>query len=344
MKTKKYIITLQPLGNYFFGGENTFGEDSGDSYKYFARSETMPQAGTLIGMLRYEILRRSGALDGKVPRNQWKGLIGAQSFSLTTFLNSDTQFNFGLISAISPVFLSDGLGKYYTPMPADHNISYNKKNGRSYYAGEIRQHTVHLDNFTPKTYLNKKGWIDTGGQELKETPFIFSERPGIIKNENYKTKDDEECYYKQQVVSLKNGFRFIFQLETPTDNALFEKEKDCFVNMGADRSMFAMHITPCETNFSLTEQFSNLSKTNRCLLLGDTYLPAHTCVDFIWGDSKNFRSIESLTSEEHSWKRPKKSILYHLLKPGGTIYGDKQAIEKLLNMEALRKAGFNYYV
>lgn len=345
MNTQKYIIRLQPLGSYFFGGEDTFGEGFGKTYKYLANSEIMPQAGTLIGMLRYEILRRSGALDGKVPREKWPELIGEQSFSIDAALSTKESFNFGLISAISPVFLCDNNGQYYTPMPMDRDTIYNKEKGRSYYAGHIREHVVGLEKFDPKTYRHGEKWVDTKGQPMENSPFIFSERPGIIKNENYRKKDDEDSYHKQKVVSLRKGFGFVFQLETPADHALFDEERKCFVNMGADRSMFAMSIEPCTNTFSLTAQFSALADDKRCLLLGDTFLPEQiSCADFIWGEMKNSRSILSKTSETHSWNCPKKSDLFHLLKPGCTIYGDKQSIEECLNIENLRIAGLNHCI
>lgn len=344
MNTKKYIIRLKPLGSYFFGGENTFGEGTGDSYNYFARSETMPQTSTIIGMLRYEILRRSGALDSKVSQDQWSGLIGEQSFSLDAALRPDTPTSFGLISAVSPVFLSDGQGKYYTPMPLDQGILYNKVKGRSYYSGCERPHAVVFGDFNPKTYANWLHWVDGEGNVLQESPFIFSERPGIVKNESFRKQNDDECYYKQEVVSLAKGFGFVFLFETTADNKLFDEERQCFVRLGADCSMFSMDIDPCDGAFSFAEYFSALHRDGRFLLLGDTYMPEKTGADFIWGESKSFRSILSTTKEAHSWNRPDKSALFHLLKPGGVVYGEKEAVEKLLKSDNLQKAGLNHYV
>lgn len=344
MDTKKYIIKLTPLGRYFFGGENTFGEGKGKSYNYFACSETMPQVSSIIGMLRYEILRRSGALDRHIAQEQWHTIIGEQSFSLDDMLCSDKPVVFGLISAISPVFLCDNEGRFYTPMPLDQGISYNKESGRSYYSGYRRSHTVMLDNFDHKKYCNWKQWVDEKGDALPASPFLFSSRPGIIKNEEFRESGNDEAYYKQEVVSLRKGFGFAFIFETPLDNKLFDCDRQCFVKLGADNSIFAMTVEPCERDFTFAKYFSALGNEDRCLLLGDAYLPTKTGTDFIWADSKNFRSISSKTSEQHSWKRPQKSLLFHLLKPGGVVFGDKVSIEKLLTMERLQRVGLNHYV
>lgn len=344
MDTKRYIIKLTPLGSYFFGGENTFGEGKGKSYNYFASSETMPQVSTIMGMLRYEILRRSGGLDGVVPQKDWHTLIGEQSFSLEHILSSADPVSFGLISSISPVFLCDSDGGYYTPMPLDQGITYNKVGGRSYYSGSIRPHVVMLDNFDHKFYDNYRQWVDRQGRALSSSPFIFSSRPGIIKNEKFRVSGDDEAYYKQEVVSLQKGFGFAFIFETPESTSYFDSEQTCFVRLGADNSMFAMSIEACESGFSFTGYFSALARDGRCLLLGDAYLPEKTDMDFIWADSKDFRSITSKTTEEHSWACPQKSLLYHLLKPGGVIYGDKASVVAQLNVECLQRVGLNHFV
>ena len=49
------LIQLAPLSDFFFGGEATFGQ--GQNQHYFVRSNPWPQQTTLLGMLRYELLK-----------------------------------------------------------------------------------------------------------------------------------------------------------------------------------------------------------------------------------------------------------------------------------------------
>lgn len=60
-KTYKYIVRLTPVGSYFFGGETTFGD--GKNQNYLVRSCILPQVSAVLGVLRYEILRRNNLLE-----------------------------------------------------------------------------------------------------------------------------------------------------------------------------------------------------------------------------------------------------------------------------------------
>ena len=90
-----YRIQLTPLDTLFFGGENTFGQDSGANY--FAQSNRFPQQTTLLGVLRHQILMQNDAFpltnDNKEKATQ---LIGAHSFDV----NAHNQF--GSIKSLSP--------------------------------------------------------------------------------------------------------------------------------------------------------------------------------------------------------------------------------------------------
>lgn len=65
--SKKYKITLTPVDKFFFGGDMTFqvGTNEKDSFNeqfssYIIRSAMFPQQTSLLGMLRFLILRNSG--------------------------------------------------------------------------------------------------------------------------------------------------------------------------------------------------------------------------------------------------------------------------------------------
>ena len=107
----KYQITLTPIDRFFFGGDMTFqvGKDEKDDFNeryssYIIRSLMYPQQTSLLGMLRFLILRNAGEdvfKDGKiVDKSKAKALIGGKSFSV----NSGHEENdFGMIKSLTHI-------------------------------------------------------------------------------------------------------------------------------------------------------------------------------------------------------------------------------------------------
>ena len=95
-----FLIKLQPLDRFFFGGDVTFGQNNED---YFVRSLKYPQQTTLLGMLRYILLLQNDLLDEKGKVKDYKkanNLIGTDSFDP----NEQGQ-SFGVIQNLSPIFI-----------------------------------------------------------------------------------------------------------------------------------------------------------------------------------------------------------------------------------------------
>ncbi|MBK9227474.1 MAG: hypothetical protein IPL67_10580 [Ignavibacteria bacterium] len=100
-KTDKKLIKLYPYERFFFGGENTFGENNTN---YMVRSEFFPQQTSLLGLLRYQILLKAGDdifKDNRIiDKDGAAKLIGEKSFDPTS------TNDFKKIKCISPVFVS----------------------------------------------------------------------------------------------------------------------------------------------------------------------------------------------------------------------------------------------
>ena len=79
----EHLITLEPMGPYFFGGERTFGFGRKNYQKapYYIVSETIPSQPTLFGALRYIILSRNNALWGQPNESRAEAFVGKESFS-----------------------------------------------------------------------------------------------------------------------------------------------------------------------------------------------------------------------------------------------------------------------
>lgn len=70
---KKYRVELKPLEPYFFAGEKSFGfgKKKKQSYNnYFIRSELFPTQTTLLGTIRYLILKKYNLLTTKDYSNE----------------------------------------------------------------------------------------------------------------------------------------------------------------------------------------------------------------------------------------------------------------------------------
>lgn len=103
------LIELTPLTDFFFGGEATFGQDA--NRHYFVRSNLWPQQTSLLGMLRYELLKSEPKAfdlgqDKVTNKAEAAELIGLHGFD---GLHDES---FGIIDGLSPVFL---LGPDDTP-------------------------------------------------------------------------------------------------------------------------------------------------------------------------------------------------------------------------------------
>lgn len=349
----KYLIEFKPLDRYFFGGEITFGEGQ-DSANYFAKSNFMPQSSTIIGTLRYEILRQKQLLNYE-SADSVKDYIGENSFSIDRALK-EKPVTFGILSNISPLFIADKHTGYYTAMPLDYNIKLAIGNGKCYYSGKRTEQCIELNNYDPKTYDNYLHWINPDKQKLADVlkqrypneeqrilqeVYTVSEQIGIIKD---KTKEeDKNAFFKQQLITLHPDLSFVCTVETT--GPLMTGES--VVYMGANRSIFKMSIQDTELDFSSpfpTNYFYNLHQYDRLLLLGDAYITDALKENalFIWGESNCFRNIESTIDKKISWSLPKKSDLFHLLPRGSVIYGEK--IAQHLTIKNLQNAGMNIYL
>ena len=193
-KTYKYIVRLTPVGSYFFGGETTFGD--GKNQNYLVRSCILPQVSAVLGVLRYEILRRNnlletGAENDAEIKEKWPEYIG-KPFNIETPAAS-----YGQIKEISPIFMerkSDGV--LFTPCPADlgYEVTFGNDEKVSYFGKEIPQPLITKQGTNTfcdfKQYDNWKKWIGTDRKTIDaDKIFINDERVGINKLDSSSDRD-----------------------------------------------------------------------------------------------------------------------------------------------------------
>lgn len=272
----KYLITLKPLTPFFFGGENTFGEGK---INYFARSNYLPQQTTILGMLRHELLIQNDLIGTDPKTNDWKSLIGENSFQK---INNQFVNDFGAIKNISPVFLSNG-EVHYTSQALDWAYcevdNGNKKNNCSIKEKHIAPLFVDFkqinDGFVifnnsaepipvleanMKPYDPKYGlvslWVSHDGKTLRqwdyENPDEFDNTIGFkngffIKHEQVgihrkisKKRDEEGDFYKQVYYKIVENFCFAFFLDLELPTGIIFDSR--IITMAGERSVFQMTV------------------------------------------------------------------------------------------------------
>ena len=261
MSNKIYLCTLKPISKFFFGGERTFGDEEETKTNYLVHSNAFPQQTTILGMLRFELLKQnkptlllpiSSANEADVITT-----IGKESFKI-----AEIGQTFGYIEKISPLFICkrDEILRF---APRD-NVRYTNKKGELV----VNEQLEFTNNSTSKAFLfgmdktlelpviekfNHKHqyqphFIATDGnsipfkydKETKEGIFISDSQIGIKKGEN---KKDSKGFYKQFYYRMNKEFTFGFYLETSQSIT----EQQSIVFMGADKSAFVLTISDANT-------------------------------------------------------------------------------------------------
>lgn len=278
-----YLIKLFPIGKFFFGGDMTFSvgmtvpknEDNNLSEKdikqvefnsrysnYIIKSEKFPQQTTLLGMLRFLLLRNNKSLfsDNQIVSDK-KGeiakLIGQSSF---TSQNDGSENNYGKIKKISPCFLMfhDDI---YTRLPMDYGLEkivlsndQSKSNVCYYNDKKLNLSTIiaKTDNENrPIYYSAKEGGIpnyycsNIANSSIFEEDEIFikDQRIGISRNIDTGITEDN-ALFKQVNYRLADGYCFALYASIDEDILSYSNE---IVSLGADSSQFSIKIEKLDT-------------------------------------------------------------------------------------------------
>ena len=367
---KKYMVRLTPVETYFFGGEATFGDDT--KQNYYVRSNRLPQVSTLIGMLRYEVLRQKNLLYSynedktKLPdkKSKIKDAVGEVGFVM-----DENVSHYGIIQKISPLFIENRkLKKFYTPLPLDFGINVHEDssfqmscvdlsepigNGNDTECNNVGYACTAMkaEGFDAKEYDNYLYWVDNENNKVSADEIFYQkEQVGITKTVQDPTDvseawDDSNAFYKQITYGLHADYGFAFTMTVSEDI----KQVSTKVFMGGNRSVFKMEITELtedeEKNYgdSFCNYFGPLHKKGRYMLLGDAYFSNEELyeIPFLWAQSQCNRYIVKRYDSGVDWKKPVKTdILFRLLTRGGVIYTEELPESK----EYLTNVGLNIFI
>lgn len=372
MKTKTFRFILTPLDTVFFGDEK-----SPFKQEYFQSSKYLPQQTGVLGLIRYEALRRAGLLGMK--HDLWEKLIGAKSF------NGTPDQEFGIIKEIGPVHihLKDEMGQdrllYPLKDPAHLEINPIDDVRSNYGDGtvELKQITLFksgIKSYDPKerdyfelifSDLNELNFKALNTEDstfekahgfskplLKNIDGIFWKdlRPGITKN--YKGVPNDEGFYKTEFLRMMSGFSYSFTA-TIAENELLGLDKwetSAVLRFGGDRSLYKMRIQEAQTLIS--------GSGNVFILISDAMVSKNIynhCASVVT-DVQHFRNIQTESKAGEKWhKRPgyqinQEGIGSHTLLKHGSILianGEDEARkieEEIQNNKAFRKIGYNQFI
>ncbi|MHB8581516.1 MAG: type III-B CRISPR module-associated Cmr3 family protein [Ignavibacteriaceae bacterium] len=269
--TETYLITFKPVGRFYFGTSRSFADD------FFARSSRFPTQTTILGTLRYNLLKARNLLDNllRYPReinDEVKNLTGESEMkNISDEINSKNYF--GIIKKISPVFIchqpNDLLfpHNFYFPVPYDVIYVRDKDGSKTIIGIEQIRFSRNMDNNNLITsvviktkeqpaellggnifwdsYLNKKHLSLVNTLKYNDV-FIEDSQPGIERGigleSNRKTLNEK--YYIKKDFRMQKDFSFgviVHFKEAPP----IESE-DVF--LGGERSLFRMMLTKIDNN------------------------------------------------------------------------------------------------
>lgn len=342
----RYQVTLKPIDWFFFGGEQTF--DNGTSQSFVAHSNYYPQQTSLLGMVRYQLLKQADLLSvlekqlSEEEKQKSKQLIGGSSFSL----DAKGKQQFGAIIGLSSVYIQHR-GKVLLPTPFTFGtrLFFLKEEGRMCIGNTIIEGTPHLtDDSIFDYYKNPERLIDAEGNIfLINDLYTSTMQIGITKAQD--GDDNEKGFFKQETLRFcDDDTRFIFYLELADGLSLYEDN----VFIGAQRSCFKMDVDTNEDALFIPSH-----PNHSILICSPTFIydidALNDCCLFHWSRSIPFRNIIKsdngrLRSGTVAYHR--QTAVYNFLQPGSVLFfknGKLKQLKELLDITNLKTIGYNNY-
>jgi CRISPR-associated protein Cmr3 len=280
-----YLIKLTPHDKFFFGTGKEFGPDN---QNYFIESGYFPQQTSLLGMLRYQLLKQSGDAifkNNKIQNSdEAKKLIGKSSFTL------GGNNSFGVIKSLSPVFLMQDKHKYF---PLNREYQYGEHDEIKEVLHLLELKTIGeeylLEGYDAKQELNEL-WRNTQGTITLKLEDIFKAQSQVGIKKNYAGTAENNAFYQQTFQKFADAnwcFAFYVEIDKKLENSNA-------VVLGGERQTFSMRVTETEGEDYNNENYLKYasSKTfHKLILTSDAYISDNLkdVCDFAITTLKNFR-------------------------------------------------------
>lgn len=353
----KYQITLTPIDKFFFGGDMTFavkGQNKAFENQYVSyiiQSSMFPQQTSLLGMLRFLILRNAGNEVFKdnriVDKTKAKKLIGEKSF----MVNEDNDFK--TIKSLSHIRIrrtANGQSSDLEFAPLFKELNFDNASVGSYNLNDICIPSLTNDEYDAKKGIDTKMTDGTESLALDDI-FVKDRRVGINRDINTGVVDDG-ALFKQISYRFNNkkevSYSFVFDAEVE-DTVPFGSYSGQVVTIGGDNSQFVINISKeIKTN-------ENIKSYHKAVwLLSPSYLSRAEAktAKFAVTRLMPFRFLKSEMDKVSSYNVLSKELVrserYELYAPGSVFYFDDETqkqkfVEVIESKKDFRKIGYNEY-
>lgn len=386
--SKRFKVTLTPLNRFYFGGETSFliegKEFDNSNSSYIIASACFPQQTSLLGMLRFLILRNNssdifvnGKISDKAKAKEW---IGERSFAI------GTDQGYGKLEKLSSCFLQintkegdKSVSSLFYPAPADIAFSIDfiepqRKTILDTLVGDFLFVNGSKVGKMPVItgYDAKKGmtrrYVGESGVLNEADIFKGDVRIGIRRN-NETGKTEENAFYKQifyrfadHINGEKVEVSFTFEVVLKEENVI---PSEAIVELGGDSSKFRLKAELLGEAEDGQEFAMNLPPlywgNNKCscfskvVLLSDAYMERPDCL-FDISETKPFRFLKTYVDKTEHYNAfgkseafPSKSGKCNLYQNGSVFYFNNKDQQndferKIKACPEFARIGYNKYV
>jgi CRISPR type III-B/RAMP module-associated protein Cmr3 len=348
----KYLLTFNPLKNFFFGNDKTFSDD------YVAISEYFPNNTQLLGAIRLFVAEQKGLMhvhkNGKYSNNPeaLKKLIGTAGSK-----NFETNNDLGMIHNLSQMFIvNKELEDAYFPTPLDIEVS---DNGIRYYELTNIGEDYFLKNYDVKNTLSQKlangnFWNNyihkkqLSKEDIEAFDFDPITKKGVFKYHHQvgigleHKKTIEGAFYSKTDYQIDDKFLFacLIELEEKIIN-------DGIIQIGAENSLFEIKIVPIEhtklqNHVIVSQLFSQPRQGDKVVAISDVILNNTNEFNAYFTIVPYFKHFAMLDNNYANFngKTPQKQLI-----PLGTVsYLKDQTLPSNKNLGAYIKMGYNQFI
>lgn len=326
----RYLVTLKPVDKFFFGSDMTFEIPGNDNHNrmfksYIIESSMFPQQTSLLGMMRFLLLRKSPYFkDGMISdKSKASKLIGGHSFQVN---NHD---DYGKILSLTGCFIHDrhnNLDYSFAPFTHKFKLQNTEKTG---YVNGIK---INIPDILE--YEAKKGYdkylLSREGEKKIDDIFVADRRIGINRNINTGQTEDSALFkqisYRFYDFDKDNGNRiadycFAFYVDVDDIDLTSSEYNGEVVSVGADNSQFVINFEK-----DIVDNRPTVKHDNAIVLQSPAYLSRNTLshCSFFVTQTIPFRFLETSVDKTDDYtiysKTLKRSNKYELYAPGSIFF------------------------
>ena len=351
---RQYLVKMRPLEPY------TFGKEQGFKFKnvkieqttYFIKSNDIPEQTTVLGMLRYFLLKGKGILKKDfcytdAEKKAMDACIGKESFCF-----GEKKQDFGVLKSVSPVFLINEKEEYLikTPFCMIHKKEENEEiNHETYQVEPMKMGQTCIQTSAgriclPLSYNPKEGYEHSffNLQEKQAEKGLISTIvfTGNRKNNPENLDSQEDGFFKREAKILKKGVSFAVFVEA---NEELPKQEICY--MGLKKSAFLVTTQQVDKNDleeKIVQAFSDC-EGQWIYAYSDlvvTEQPDYS--SFCIVEEKQMRNLTTNYQEKQYTKKQNRSNVQYNLIQSGSVFFENCPLK--LENENCKQIGYNHIV